>query len=487
MKHFLLLIILSSSVLYCNITFIDNGSINQTGEVGIGDFDNDNIEEIHIAQEDSIYIYDFNLNYIQSIEKEDHFIVFNDSLCTLNSIEVSEGIHMIEIVNAENDSVIFQYIIDLGIGGYYYYSVISTEYHTFSTSGRKYILITLRSSASADDQYHRKDISVIFDITESIWTVAILQNYGDQFFVNDLSNKLILAGNNFDSDLSPGGRKYRNVRLGILDLGNSEFNEIFSYTGYYYNWEGTYYSNYPDFRIYYVNIEQDIFIYGLKSKSNNSTTMGLYSKTANLLENNWFVDQSDYSIPMSTYETYMATTFLNIFSADDLFIFTGRYQSNNLLNVINKMTGDLLTSIDLDFTPEHYIRNQSNDIYLFDYFHINDNEGFQVYQLDPNSSLTEIIDELQLPSSSLINHPNPFNPSTTISYCIPFNQNILLEIYNIKGQKIRTLINKNMNAGKHDIVWKGKDNSNKLVSSGVYYYKLILEDEIIQNKMLLLK
>ena len=70
------------------------------------------------------------------------------------------------------------------------------------------------------------------------------------------------------------------------------------------------------------------------------------------------------------------------------------------------------------------------------------------------------------------NFPNPFNPSTTISFSIPEECNIELSIYNIKGQKVKTLVKEKFESGKHSVIWFGKDNSNKKCSSGIYFYQL---------------
>ena len=70
------------------------------------------------------------------------------------------------------------------------------------------------------------------------------------------------------------------------------------------------------------------------------------------------------------------------------------------------------------------------------------------------------------------NYPNPFNPTTTISFSIPDENRINLTIYNLKGQKVKTLVNNDLDKGIHSVVWNGIDESGKSVSSGVYFYKL---------------
>ena len=86
------------------------------------------------------------------------------------------------------------------------------------------------------------------------------------------------------------------------------------------------------------------------------------------------------------------------------------------------------------------------------------------------------------------NYPNPFNPTTTISFSIQNNSKIELSIFNIKGQKIRSLLNDQITAGEHSIVWNGQDASGKKVGSGVYLYKLNINGKTeAVRKCLLLK
>ena len=90
----------------------------------------------------------------------------------------------------------------------------------------------------------------------------------------------------------------------------------------------------------------------------------------------------------------------------------------------------------------------------------------------------------------IANFPNPFNPSTTIRFTSePFapNELITLEIYNIKGQIVKTLANEQLERGNHSVVWHGKDKYGKSVSSGVYFYKLKVngKNEAVKKCLLL--
>ena len=88
---------------------------------------------------------------------------------------------------------------------------------------------------------------------------------------------------------------------------------------------------------------------------------------------------------------------------------------------------------------------------------------------------------------SLGNYPNPFNPTTTISYGIAQDGKTKLQIFNLKGQLVKTLIEGIVKKGKYNAVWNGKDNNGKKVTSGIYMYKLTTKEKSITKKMLMLK
>ncbi|MBC8415880.1 MAG: T9SS type A sorting domain-containing protein, partial [Candidatus Cloacimonetes bacterium] len=99
------------------------------------------------------------------------------------------------------------------------------------------------------------------------------------------------------------------------------------------------------------------------------------------------------------------------------------------------------------------------------------------------------ITQNQLPSTDyqLTNYPNPFNPTTTINYSLKENSKVSLSIYNIKGQKIKTLAHDEFTKGSHSIIWNGRDSNDKRVDSGIYFYKLKAGDYQKVRKMVLLK
>ncbi|MFC1898629.1 FlgD immunoglobulin-like domain containing protein [Candidatus Cloacimonadota bacterium] len=89
----------------------------------------------------------------------------------------------------------------------------------------------------------------------------------------------------------------------------------------------------------------------------------------------------------------------------------------------------------------------------------------------------------------LSNFPNPFNPFTIISFNLPkdFERDIELEIYNIKGQKVKQLVRDQLPAGQQSVAWDGRDENYKQVSSGIYFARLKAGDVEVGRKMLLIK
>lgn len=92
-----------------------------------------------------------------------------------------------------------------------------------------------------------------------------------------------------------------------------------------------------------------------------------------------------------------------------------------------------------------------------------------IFTIDINGSMD---DEIYSEHHLINNYPNPFNPSTTIEFSIQNDSKVELTIYNIKGQKIKNLIQNEFSKGTHLITWNGDDKYGNSVSSGIYYYKL---------------
>jgi len=160
--------------------------------------------------------------------------------------------------------------------------------------------------------------------------------------------------------------------------------------------------------------------------------------------------------------------------------------SNETFNIINRMNGQIVYTQPTSLHPFSIKTTASDELILFE----NNDDEYIVYTNDPNYYTG--IEEHEIPQTSqnyfLSNFPNPFNPITTISFSIPNESEVDISIYNIKGQKVKTIANNSFEMGNHSIVWNGKDESNKFVSSGVYLYKLNVNGKTVAvKKCLLLK
>ena len=119
-------------------------------------------------------------------------------------------------------------------------------------------------------------------------------------------------------------------------------------------------------------------------------------------------------------------------------------------------------------------------------------EGREVIDFAPEFTKTPIALKAggaQLPTEYALrgNYPNPFNAKTVISFALPQESRVTLDIYNILGQKVRTLVDGTMPAGTYNQEWDGTDHNGMGVASGVYLYKLKADKFSRVDRMTLLK
>jgi len=86
-----------------------------------------------------------------------------------------------------------------------------------------------------------------------------------------------------------------------------------------------------------------------------------------------------------------------------------------------------------------------------------------------------------------VNYPNPFNPSTTIEYTLPSRSQVRIEILNMLGKVVRTLIDESRPAGSHTVSWDGRDDTGSVAASGMYLCRIKAGDFMDARKMILLK
>jgi len=115
------------------------------------------------------------------------------------------------------------------------------------------------------------------------------------------------------------------------------------------------------------------------------------------------------------------------------------------------------------------------------------NDGYEILNSLPvglSGSMTALSKKFELHQ----NYPNPFSQSTEIGYQLQVSSKVVLRVFNIQGQEIRTLVNKKQKVGKHSVIWNGKNNSGNAVEPGIYFYQLKTGNNFSKTKrMVLLK
>jgi len=85
------------------------------------------------------------------------------------------------------------------------------------------------------------------------------------------------------------------------------------------------------------------------------------------------------------------------------------------------------------------------------------------------------------------NAPNPFNPSTTIKFTVPYDSEVDLIVYDVAGRRVKTLVKGHMRADFYRVTWDGTNDNGSSVASGVYFYRLRAGKDVMSKKMVLLR
>jgi len=119
------------------------------------------------------------------------------------------------------------------------------------------------------------------------------------------------------------------------------------------------------------------------------------------------------------------------------------------------------------------------------------NDGYPILRTMPDPIVNEIDKTITIPAVAQLhsNYPNPFNPTTTITFdvvsIIPID--IKIDIYNVKGQKVRSLVDGMYSAGSHSAIWNGMSDNGQSVSSGVYFYQMTTGNNTEVKRMVMMK
>ena len=142
--------------------------------------------------------------------------------------------------------------------------------------------------------------------------------------------------------------------------------------------------------------------------------------------------------------------------------------------------------LDADFLLLGYLKGENLCFYQPGCFLIPWPTGVVKAKIDAIVNNEDNLEECMAPGL-IRNYPNPFNPKTSIEFTVPKEGKVLVTIYNIKGQKLKELLNKQMLAGKLTVSWDGTDNHDRLLGSGLYFAKIEQGNSRQIHKLLLMK
>ncbi|MCD4697441.1 MAG: T9SS type A sorting domain-containing protein [Bacteroidales bacterium] len=227
------------------------------------------------------------------------------------------------------------------------------------------------------------------------------------------------------------------------------------------------------------NYPNEIVNYETPSSAQNVFVKDDYAYVTNGSNDLRIIDVSDpaYPIEISYYDAYGYARYVHIENSIAYLLASAGLEILDLIDPINP--------IQIGFYESSY-SNHSKVITFEDYIYISEPEfGVQILQYQGGSGINNNI--ISGNSVLISNYPNPFNPSTTIEFSIQNDSYIELTIFNIKGQKIKNLVNNESSRGNHSIIWNGDDDFRKPVSSGIYYYKLNIngKSEVVKKCLLL--
>ena len=159
-------------------------------------------------------------------------------------------------------------------------------------------------------------------------------------------------------------------------------------------------------------------------------------------------------------------------------------------NAIEPGTGAIL-EIEVQFSQN---LSNSSILFMFDEVSAGDAYFTPITTVSDNfgqftSDMVSLGEDLNLPVefSLFPNYPNPFNPSTIISYGISEDSFVSIDIYDMRGRVVRNLVSQKQVSGRYSVSWDGNDDGGNSVSAGVYIYKLSAHNKVLSRKMVLMK
>ncbi len=340
--------------------------------------------------------------------------------------------------------------------------------------------------------FHERNINFIYVLSlenESLVLSDTLENYGHSLLMNTNQTEMVSHGHNENGYGFPDGYWAElTVYFGKYNIETQILTENFQYYGYMENYlENTYWYHYPMFMMLVNNV--DFFEYGavffFKVRNTNTEIINQVIRMNQTLTDTIWV-QEDLFLQTNGWIN-IGARLGNVLGEDKLILFGKTSSSQSNLEIVNLDSGYSMHNQQIEVNSSG-IRKILKDSFGKVYFITIQYSLCCLYEIDESSYV--ITEDLTISNTQfqILNYPNPFNPSTTIEFSIQNDSQIELSVFNIKGQKIKTLAQNEFTRGNHSIIWNGDDESGKSVSSGIYFYKLIVNNKTdVIKKCLLLK
>jgi len=308
-----------------------------------------------------------------------------------------------------------------------------------------------------------------------------IYNYGLKFYDYSNYDSIIVSGEYTCSEVGAWPSTSRQFRLCTLSHGlNSNVTQIFSVGGSVVWSDPPSYNHYPT-NYSVLNLNDEYYSeYGLLDyfktiDSDDGTILYFQCYEPDFANIQWSANDSNIG------SSYIISSTCIPVNSEDHYVM---YFRGNQLEIRDRIDGSIIHFQEVDIPPFDILRKSDNEL-LF----ITETEtGCDFYTLAEDIQVTISNGLINNTFTSLSNSPNPFNPFTEISFSIPHHSDVELSIYNIKGQPVKKLLNRNKLSGNHSIIWNGKNEMNQKVDSGLYFIKLTLDNKVnVIKKCLLIK
>jgi len=327
-------------------------------------------------------------------------------------------------------------------------------------------------------------ITYKFDFSnEQIEFLEEIDNYGSYFAKHSDNDFITTLGNRIVNGVEAWPYTTRSYKFGLISnnyLSNVQL--VFSTSGSAVGSEPPSFSNFPsNFQIISHN-DNNYHNYGpmfyyRSSDSTDGTFNHFKCYESDSLDLLWELDESY----MESGYIYASTCIMA--NSENHYVM---YFMSDQLEIRNRINGEIVHQQDSSISPFQIERNSEDELLFF--VEQEDETGYDVYILDGEILVSKDENQITNIHTGLYNYPNPFNPSTTISFSIQNNSNVEVTIFNILGQKVKLLSKAFFKSGEHSIIWNGNNDMGVKVCTGIYLYKLDVNGKTKDiNQCILLK